>query len=118
MVLELAQEVERLERPVHRVRPGEPDGGEPAQVVGAQLELLLVGGDRHRLADEIHGGVLAQLAGGAAVDADDLGVLGELARAVDAGELERAGRDQHGVEVHEGQRRRRAADGVVDDAPS
>ena len=115
VALELAQQVERLEVAVHRVRAGDADGGEAAAAGPRRA-----GSARRRPTSGIAARTRSIAAAsrsspvGTPPDADDLGVLGELARPVDAGELERPRRGECGVEVDERQQRRAAAGRLFD----
>ena len=115
---ELAQEVVRRERPVHRVAAGQPCRGMLAQRRGVQRVALSVGELRQRTLDGRHSRPLAQLSCRRALLADDLRVLGEGPRAGHARKLERARRRHRGVQVHEGQERRRPLDDVLEQLPA
>ena len=115
---ELAQEVVRRERPVHRVTAGQPCRGMLAQRRGVQRVALGVAELRQRTLDGGESSPLAELARRRPVLTDDLGILGESPRAVHACKLERTRGRHRGVQVHEGQERRRPLDGIVEQIPA
>ena len=116
--LELAQEVVRRERSVHRVAAGQPRRDMLAQRGGVQRIALSVGELRQRTLDGRHSRPLTQLSGRHALVADDLRVLREGLRTGHPRKLERARRRHRGVEVHERQERRRPLDDVVEQVPA
>jgi hypothetical protein len=116
--LQLAQEVVRRERPVHRVAAGQPCRGVLPQRRGVQRVALCVGELRQRTLDGRHGSPLTQLSRRRALLTDDLRVLGEGLRAGHTRELERARRRHRGVQIHEGQERRRPLDDVLEQLPA
>ena len=95
---ELAQEVVRRERPVHRVAAGQSRRGMLAQRRGLQRIALSVGELRQRTLDGRHSRPLTQLSGRHALVADDLRVLREGLRTGHARKLERARRNHRGVQ--------------------
>ena len=109
--LEVAQQVVGRRLAVHHVRAGEAERVEPLQlghVAGAQLRPAQL---RRGAQDEVLRAHLAQLAGRRSVlVADDLGVVREVARAVDLRQLERARRGERGVQVGEPHERGGAVD--------
>ena len=90
-----------------RVRTLDPEKPWASAVALAGGTIAAVGSDAE----------IRELAGGDAVDADDLRVLGERPRAVDAGQLQRPGGRERRVEVHEGQQGRGAARRLLDERP-
>ena len=100
--LELTQLVKRDQVAVHAVNASDPDGRKLEHLRRIEVELLLVRERRHRRFDETDRSPLAKFTGRHTRDvAHDLSVLGKRPRTRDARDVERALRDQRGVEIHE-----------------
>jgi hypothetical protein len=86
------------------VQAGQSDRGEAPQPIGLKGVALGVGQRWNGRSHQVHGAGLSQLAGRSARGVhDDLGVLGEATRTVDAGEVE----DPDADDASDDQRRRR-----------